>query len=106
MISVHFVSADGATHSLMAEEGANLMELATAHAVPGISADCGGCLSCGTCHAYVAPEFLERLPPPDEMELAMIENLVDPRPNSRLTCQLVVTPALDGIVFDIPAAAF
>jgi 2Fe-2S ferredoxin len=106
MITLHFVGADGTTCSVTAEEGANVMELATHNAVPGISADCGGCLSCGTCHAYVAPEFLERLPPPGEMELAMLENLVDPRPASRLTCQLVVTRAIDGIRFDIPDAAF
>jgi 2Fe-2S ferredoxin len=69
MITLHFVGADGTTRSLAAEEGANVMELASRNGVPGISADCGGCLSCGTCHAYVAP-------------------------------------AIDGIRFDIPDAAF
>jgi 2Fe-2S ferredoxin len=104
MITLHFSGADGVVRSLTGAPGATVMEVASANGVAGISADCGGCMSCGTCHVYVAPDFVACLPPAGEMELALLDNLIDPRPNSRLSCQLVLTNAFDGMRFDVPDA--
>lgn len=106
MITLHFVGATGASITIEAQLGDSVMQVATSAGVPGISADCGGSLSCGTCHAYVADEFVARLPPAGDDELAMLENLIDPRPCSRLTCQLTVSADMDGIRFVVPADAF
>jgi len=80
---------------------------ATMNGVPGIDADCGGTLSCATCHVYVDGAWLDRLPAVDETESDLLENVASERcANSRLSCQIVVTDALDGIAVDIPERQF
>jgi ferredoxin len=64
--------------------------------------NCGGSCSCGTCHAYIDPAWLARLPPPDQTEVGMLEYIIDPLPNSRLTCQLRLTDKLDGLTLRLP----
>jgi ferredoxin, 2Fe-2S len=74
--------------------------------VAGIAAECGGCLSCATCHVYVSPEWADRLPPPSEEEQVMVECAIEVRDTSRLSCQLTYTDALDGIEIEIPASQY
>lgn len=79
------------------------MEAAVAANVPGIEADCGGLMTCATCHVLVREPFAARLPPPGPDELAMLEFTASPRhPNSRLSCQIELTEALDGLTVDLP----
>jgi 2Fe-2S ferredoxin len=80
------------------------MQAAVAANVDGIEADCGGLMTCGTCHVYVREPWASRLRPPDPDELAMLDFTASPRrPNSRLACQIDLTDALDGLTVDLPA---
>ena len=89
---------EGTGHTVRAEPGPTLMEIATFNNVPGILAECGGGASCGTCHVYVDEAWLSVLPEPGPEETDLVEFLEDVRPNSRLACQIVLDDALDGLV--------
>jgi ferredoxin, 2Fe-2S len=103
MIKIHLVAPDGAETPLEAKTGESLMQAAVAANVKGIEADCGGLLTCATCHVYVREPFASRLPPAQDDELAMLEFTAAPRrPHSRLSCQIELTPALDGLTVDLP----
>jgi 2Fe-2S ferredoxin len=83
--------------------GHSLMEAAVANNVPNVIGECGGCLSCATCHVYVDPEWQEKTGRPGEMENDMLEiTLAERRLNSRLSCQILATPELDGLVLHVP----
>ena len=80
-----------------------VMEGARDNGVPGIDADCGGACACSTCHVYVADEWVEKIPAKDSMEEDMLDFAYEPNPvTSRLTCQIKVTDALDGLVVKLP----
>ena len=103
MITVHFVSAEGTRRDVQAAPGTSLMQAAVAADVDGIDAECGGSLICATCHVYVREPYASRLPAPDPDEQAMLEfAAADRRPQSRLSCQLRLTPDLDGLIVDVP----
>jgi 2Fe-2S ferredoxin len=104
MAKIRFIEADGKEHAVEAQEGQSVMQAATNNLVPGIVAECGGFASCATCHGYVDEAWLTKLPPPDAAEEGMISCAYHVRPNSRLTCQLKVTPALDGMVVRLPVS--
>lgn len=78
------------------------MEGGVKNSVPGLIAECGGACACATCHVYVKGDWLERLPAMSATEQGMLEFVVDRRPNSRLSCQIKVTEALDGLVVETP----
>jgi len=78
------------------------METARRNNIVGVLAQCGGACACATCHVYVAPEWWKRLPVADEMEAAMLENVWEPRPTSRLSCQITVSDAMDGLWVTVP----
>jgi 2Fe-2S ferredoxin len=81
------------------------MSAARGNDVAGIEAECAGSLSCGTCHVYVMPEFISKLPVPSEQEAEMLEFVAsERRDGSRLSCQIVFTDDLDGITLEIPEA--
>lgn len=105
MINIHLVgpaSAPGET-TLEGKPGESLMQAAVAANVTGIEADCGGLLTCATCHVYVREPFASRLPPPSDDELGMLEFTASPRkPNSRLSCQIELGDDLDGLTVDLP----
>lgn len=103
MVEVTFELSDGSEMTVAGEEGLSVMELAVQNGVPGLDGDCGGCMSCGTCHAYVAPDFLPKLEVPAEGEAAMLEHVNNPRPESRLTCQLRLGPVLQGLRLTVPS---
>ncbi len=102
-IDVHLQAADGAATLLRAEPGQSLMRAAVAAGVAGIAADCGGVLSCATCHVIVAPDWAATLPPPAADEAAMLEMTAAVREaTSRLACQILLQPALDGLRVRLP----
>ena len=105
MIKIHLVAADAVETTLSVKPKGSLMQAATAANVPGIAADCGGLMTCATCHVVVREPFAGRLPPRSRDELAMLEFTASPRrPNSRLSCQIELGPALDGLTVDLPAS--
>ena len=97
MPTIFFISPDGQRSEVDAEPGTTVMEAAVDNEVPGIIAECGGGCSCATCQVYVGEHWLDRLPPMDEMEDAMLEAATERRPGSRLSCQIEMTPELDGL---------
>ena len=106
MTRIRFIQHDGREQDVDATDGASVMRAANDHGVPGIAADCGGCLSCATCHIYVPEEWFGRLDPASEDETALLEIAVDPRPNSRLSCQVIVEAQLKGLTVNVPKNQF
>jgi ferredoxin, 2Fe-2S len=104
MIGVTFIAHDGTTREAFGQAGQNLMTLAVENGIAGIDGDCGGALACGTCHIKVAREWKERLGPPGEFEAAMLEVTLDPGPDSRLACQVVLSEAMNGLMLHTPAS--
>jgi 2Fe-2S ferredoxin len=104
MIKIHLVAADAAETTLEVKPAGSLMQAAIAANVAGIEADCGGLLTCATCHVYVREPFASRLPPPSDDELGMLEfTASERRANSRLSCQIELTESLQGLTVDLPA---
>ena len=103
MPKITYVHPDGAREELEAAEGASVMQAATARGIKGIVAECGGNCMCATCHVYVEPSQLALLPAMSEEEDALLDGAAaERRPNSRLSCQITVTPALGGLVVNLP----
>jgi 2Fe-2S ferredoxin len=98
-LTVTFIQTDGVERTIEnAKPGWTLMEAARANGVAGILADCGGGCACATCHVYVDPKWLEAVGAPDDIEAEVLEMVSDVRhSNSRLSCQIKLTPELDGI---------
>lgn len=106
-ITINFIASDARCTSATGTIGHNLMETAVSAGIDGIAADCGGLLTCATCHVMVRQPFYDLLPPPDADELAMLAFTAAPRqPNSRLSCQIKLTAELDGITLDLPASQY
>jgi 2Fe-2S ferredoxin len=104
MPTIHFIRADGSRHELEAPEGASVMQVATGAGLQGIVGECGGSAMCATCHVYVDDAWAARLPAPLPNELEMLECTASERlPTSRLSCQIKMNSALDGIVLRLPA---
>lgn len=98
-----WVQADGAEVTLEVNEGQSLMEAATAHGVAGIIGECGGSMSCATCHVVVSPDWFERTGAIGDFEDQMLDVVeADRQPASRLSCQIRMTAALDGIRLEVP----
>jgi len=106
MAQITFIEANGQRKVVKANVGESVMRAALDNGVEGIAAECGGCLSCATCHAYVDPDWADKIPAPSEEERVMVECAIDVRPTSRLTCQLLVTDELDGLVIEIPTSQY
>ncbi len=103
MPRVTYIEHTGASHEVDVPEGDSVMRGAYAHALEGIVAECGGGLACATCHVYVDDAWAERVGPASGPESDMLEFAASERkPNSRLSCQIVVTDALDGLVVRMP----
>lgn len=102
MVKITFVEHDGARTEVEAAPGQTLMKAATYGGVPGISADCGGNCACGTCRIYVSEAWRAQLPGIQEPEQEMIAFSQDANPGVRLSCQIRVTEALDGLEVDLP----
>lgn len=107
MPTVHLIHPDGRRSSLQARVGESLMQAAVAAGVAEIAADCGGLLTCATCHVRVAPAWRERLPPMAADEDSMLEMTASPREaGSRLSCQITITPQMEGLEVVLPSTQY
>ena len=102
MPRVKYVAADGAETVVEMEVGMSVMRAAVNNGVRGIDADCGGECACATCHVIVDEAWADKIEPASEMETNMIAFVDDLKPTSRLSCQIEMTPALDGLVVRLP----
>ena len=103
MPDITFIHPDGEEQGMEAPEGVSVMQAATGAGVRGIVAECGGSAMCATCHVYVDPAWIDRLPAPLSNELEMLECTADERrPESRLSCQIRLTADLQGLVVRLP----
>ena len=105
MITIHLITPAGETTTLQCQTGQSLMQAAIAANVAGIEADCGGLLTCATCHVVVQEPWVSQLPLPTADESGMLEFTASPCENgSRLSCQIQLTPELEGLLVKLPAA--
>ena len=105
MIHIRFIAADHSVQDLQAAPGQSLMKAATEANIRGIEGDCGGTLTCATCHVIVDPAWAKKLPPAVADETDMLDFAASPvEPESRLSCQIQLTPELDGLVVRLPTA--
>lgn len=102
MPKIIIVEHNGAEHVVEAKEGQSVMQAATENMIPGILADCGGYCNCATCHCYVDEKWESSIPAAEEAERDMLTCAIDPQANSRLSCQILVTSELDGLLVRLP----
>ena len=103
MAKITYIEWNGTAHEVEVANGLTVMEGARDNGIPGIEADCGGACACSTCHVYVDPTWVEKLPPKEAMEAEMLDFAYEPdATRSRLTCQLKVSDALDGLIDRMP----
>ena len=103
MVRITFIQPDGSAQTVEAEPGMTVMETAKKAMIDGIEAECGGACACATCHVYVDDVWREKTGEPSPMEEDMLDFGYDVRPNSRLSCQIKVTDALEGLTVHTPA---
>lgn len=102
MPKITFIAFDGAKRAVDGDVGQSVMEVARRNGVEGIVAECGGCCACATCHVYVDPDWRNAVGAPSADEDDMLDFAFDRRPESRLSCQIRIRPALDGLVVRTP----
>lgn len=102
MVKITFTDSKGTARTVDATPGATVMETAIRNDIPGIEAECGGACACATCHVYVDETWRAAVGEPSPMEEDMLDFGYDVRPNSRLSCQIKVTEALDGLSVTTP----
>ena len=102
MAKITYITHDNQHHSIEVQNGLTVMEGAVQNDIPGIDADCGGSMACATCHVYVEEKWLNKLPKAEEAEVDMIDMAFEPKKNSRLSCQLIVSDELDGLQVTTP----
>ena len=103
MPKITYTDNTGNSKTIEVENGLTVMEGAIQNDIPGIDADCGGSMACATCHVYVEEKWLSKLPQAEEAEVDMIDMAYEPKKNSRLSCQLIVTDELDGLKVTTPS---
>ena len=102
MPKITYIEHNGKKHTVDVANGLSIMEGAIQNNIPGIDADCGGAMACATCHVYVKEEWFNNLPQKEQGEEDMLDMAFEPKKNSRLSCQIIVSIELDGIVVDLP----
>jgi 2Fe-2S ferredoxin len=102
MPKITYIDDGGTSRTVDVPVGWTVMEGAVKNRIPGIDADCGGACACATCHVYVDPSWFDKLPPREEMEQSMLDFAQEVKANSRLSCQLQVTEAMDGLIVRTP----
>ena len=102
MAKITYIEHSGKLHTIEVQNGLTVMEGAIQNNVPGIDADCGGSMACATCHVYVKEEWFNKLTSKQEGEDDMLDQAYEPKQNSRLSCQLIVSDDLDGLIVNLP----
>ena len=103
MTKIVFINSKGEKKSIEVQNGLTVMEGAVQNNIPEIDADCGGSMACATCHVYVQEDWYDKLNKCEDAEQDMIDMAFEPKKNSRLSCQLIVSDELDGLVVNIPS---
>ena len=103
MPKITYIEHNGKSHTLEVANGLTVMEGAVQNNIPGIDADCGGSCACATCHVYVDEKWFNKLPNKESAEEDMLDMASEPKPLSRLSCQLTVSDSLDGLVVKMPS---
>ena len=103
MPKINYIIDEENTQTIEVANGLTVMEGAVQNDVPGIDADCGGGMACATCHVYVKEEWFDKLPKKEDGEEDMLDMAFEPKQNSRLSCQVLVSDELDGLTVSIPS---
>lgn len=106
MALVFYVTHDGSRFEADVPAGNSVMEGAVNNGIDGILAECGGALSCATCHVYLDEAWTDKVEPASEMEVDMLEVVSDPKENSRLSCQILMKDELEGLTVHLPESQF
>ena len=102
MPKITYKDKNGNSKTIEVENGLSVMEGAIQNDIPGIDADCGGSMACATCHVYVEENWFNKLPKAEDAEVDMIDMSHEPKKNSRLSCQIILTDELDGLEVTTP----
>ena len=102
MPKITFNDFQGNSKTIEVDNGLSVMEGAIQKDIPGIDADCGGSMACATCHVYVEDKWLDKIPKAEDAENDMIDMAFEPKKNSRLSCQIIVSNELDGLEVTTP----
>ena len=103
MPKITYITSENETHTIDVDNGLTVMEGAVQNDIPGIDADCGGGMACATCHVYVQDDWYNKLSVKEDGEEDMLDMAFEPKKNSRLSCQIVVSDEMDGLVVNIPS---
>ena len=103
MSKITYIENSGKSHTVDVKNGLTVMEGAIQNDIPGIDADCGGGMSCATCHVYVKENWFDKIPKKEDGEDDMLDMAFEPSKFSRLSCQIVVSDELEGLVVNVPA---
>ena len=103
MAKVTYIEHSKNSHTIEIANGLSVMEGAVQNDIPGIDADCGGGMACATCHVYVNEEWFDKIPKKEDGEEDMLDMAFEPKKNSRLSCQLIVSDELDGLTVSMPS---
>ena len=102
MAKITYIEHNGKSHTIDVKSGLTVMEGAVQNDIPGIDADCGGSMACATCHVYVKEDWFNKVPSKTEGEDDMLDQAYEPKKNSRLSCQLIVSDELNGLIVNLP----
>tara|TARA_B100000683_G_C12017613_1_gene360647 strand:+ start:124 stop:444 length:321 start_codon:yes stop_codon:yes gene_type:complete len=102
MPKITYKDFQGNSKTIEVESGLSVMEGAVQNEIPGIDADCGGSMACATCHVYVQDNWFSKIPKAEEAEVDMIDMAYEPKKNSRLSCQIIISEELDGLEVSTP----
>ena len=103
MPKINYITSDEKKYEIDVQNGLTVMEGAVQNDIPGIDADCGGGMACATCHVYVTEDWFDKLPKKEDGEEDMLDMAFEPKTNSRLSCQIIVSDETDGLEVNIPS---
>lgn len=106
MAEIIFITHDSTEYRVTAEPGQTAMQAAVFNNVPGILAECGGCVACATCRVFVDERWAARFPPPAPLESSVLNEDDGVHPHSRLSCQIEINDTLDGLILHVPESQY
>jgi 2Fe-2S ferredoxin len=106
MATITYIEFNGTPHTVEVKDGVSVMKAAINNNIPGIVAECGGACACATCHIYVDEQWMDKLPPMENIERDMLDFASGVQTNSRLSCRLTAGPELEGLVVKMPESQY